>query len=134
MIQTATISVNQIFNPSEAQILEALRLSMSHVVKILSVDRALFSGRYVVTFENNLEFTDQNLRTAFLFALQSSGYSGEIIAIDAGSVSSAPGGIGQAGKEVIGEIKGPLGTVAVIAVAAAVIVGLFYLSPYLKKG
>jgi hypothetical protein len=118
---TLTIGINNIWQPSQGQMLEELRESFPGL-SIISVERPIFSGRYAVTLESANGMTDAELRQVFIFALQGMGYEGEVLAIDSGAASSNPGGIGQATAEAAKAASGALIPLAIIAVVVVIII------------
>lgn len=121
---TVTVSLNTFFQPAEGEVLSFLRASTG--LQILSVDRAFMSGRFVVSFDNSSGLSDAQIAALFLSAMSAAGYQGEVISVEAGSVSSVPGGFPQVVTGAAATANSVLGPVlipaAIIAVAVLVII------------
>lgn len=117
---TVTISLNAFFQPSEADVLLFLRGTTG--MPILSVDRSLFSGRFVVVVNNLAGLSDTQILQAFFSAMQAAGYTGEILSIESGSVSSAPGGLPQVATGAASTVSSMAAPVLIPAAIIAVVV------------
>lgn len=123
---TVTIEVNTLFQPWESTILEQLRLIMPQYT-ILSVERALFSGRFTVLIDTR-GASHEKVTHDFLRAMQDMNYNGEVVAVDSGDVSSVPGGLVQATTETLTQTtEAASGFLIPAAVIAVVIFAVIYL-------
>ena len=97
---TITIATNKLLNfTNDSTIKGQLANALQGMATIVSVDRPLFSGRYVVTFVPTTQIEVDDWSRAFVSLFQSLGFDDAyMVAFDAGATaSSAPGG----SKEVI---------------------------------
>ncbi|MHB1342574.1 MAG: hypothetical protein ACYCX5_12570 [Coriobacteriia bacterium] len=131
---TATIELNPgfdrlFFQPNESTVLEQLRLILPQY-SILSVSRSLGSGRFTVSLDSGSASHEQ-ITYDFLRAMRDMDYNGEVIAVDGGSISSAPGGIVEAVTGTVQQTANAAGSFLVPAavIAVAVIVILYFPKP-----
>ena len=129
---TVTFSLNTFWQPSEAFILEQLRAIIGQRLIIVSVDRALFSGRYVAVCHNPDNLTEQQITALFIGSVNSLGYAGEVNRVERNrDTSTAPGGLPQfvaAGTDTVKETaQAASGVIIPVAIIAVVIATIIYL-------
>lgn len=121
---TVTISLNTIWQPSDGVLLEKLREALP-ALNISAVERGLFSNRYAITFLADWG-SNQDVTLLFLAVLSDLGYQADVLKVDAGGVSTIPGGVSQA-------TEAAAKTTSKILIPAAIIAGVVLIFVYVPK-
>ena len=128
---TFTFDHGRLFEYNSATyVLEQMRNLMQNYGEIVTVNRAMFSSRYVIVVVPKIDTTLLNWLTAFNYAWKTMGYNNTtFIVVEAGDVSSQPGGTtqivksaGTAAGETVMEMIQPL--LPVIIGVGVILVGL----------
>ena len=130
---TITLEIEEWWSPSEDKIKLLLERELVTAAYILKVDETAFSDRYVITFRPRNSRTASAWEQSFAAALEKHGYEPNIIALEAGTTSSVPGGLLGGAKDILTEItdipaiKETTGTIKWVAAAVIAIAAIAYL-------
>lgn len=123
-MQTITVSLNTIWQPSESKLLQKLRDNiLPSIVDIRSVERTLFSNRYSITVNSSVN--NQMLNDMVFAVLKNMGYEPDMLLIEFGNESSKPGGLAGAVESTAKTVSTPLIAIAVVVV----VLGAIYFLP-----